>query len=101
KRNDVYDFGATALSSVKAPLVVRLKSPVVDGLTDKTHQVTEAIATVKGLTSVSTSWDKDVSEIMLDIDENKALSYGLTPYDIAMQIPVKGQIVGLNANLQS
>ncbi|MBK5210140.1 MAG: efflux RND transporter permease subunit [Flavobacteriaceae bacterium] len=101
KRNDVYDFGATALSSVKAPLVVRLKSPVVDGLTEKTHQVSEAIETVKGLTSVSTSWDKDVSEIMLDIDENKALSYGLTPYDIAMQIPVKGQVVGLNANLQS
>ncbi|MFK5889662.1 MAG: efflux RND transporter permease subunit [Flavobacteriaceae bacterium] len=101
KRNDVYDFGATALSSVKAPLDVRLKSPVVDGLTDKTHQVSEAIATIKGLTSVSTSWDKDVSEIVLDIDENKALSFGLTPYQIAMQIPVKGQVVGLNANLQS
>jgi len=101
KRNDVYDFGATALSSVKAPLDVRLKSPVVDGLTDKTHQVSNAIATIKGLTSVSTSWDKDVSEIVLDIDENKALSYGLTPYQIAMQIPVKGQVVGLNANLQS
>ncbi|MCF6181223.1 efflux RND transporter permease subunit [Lutibacter sp.] len=101
KRNDVFDFGATALSSVKAPLDVRLKSPYVDGLTDKTHQVKEAIATVKGLTSVSTSWDKDVSEIVLDINENKALSYGLTPYQIAMQIPVKGQVVGLNANLQS
>jgi len=101
KRNDVFDFGATALSSIKAPIDVRLKSPVVDGLTQKTHQVKEAISTVKGLTSLSTSWDKDVSEIVLDIDENKALSYGLTPYDIAMQIPVKGQIVGLNANLQS
>ncbi len=101
KRNDVFDFGATAVSSVKAPLDVRLKSPFVDGLTDKTHQVSEAIATVKGLTSVSTSWDKDVSEIVLDIDENKALSFGLTPYQIAMQIPLKGQVVGLNANLQS
>jgi len=101
KRNDVFDFGATALSSVKAPIDVRLKSPIVDGLTQKTHQVKEAITTVKGLTSVSTSWDKDVSEIVLDIDENKALSYGLTPYNIAMQIPVKGQVVGLNANLQS
>lgn len=101
KRNDVFDFGATALSSVKAPLAVRIKSPFVDGLTEKTHQINEAIATVKGLTSVSTSWDKDVSEIVLDIDENKALSYGLTPFQIASQIPVKGQIVGLNANLQS
>ena len=101
KRNDVFDFGATALSSVKAPLDVRLKSPIVDGLTDKTHEVSKVIAGVKGLTSVSTSWDKDVSEIVLDIDENKALSYGLTPFQIASQIPVKGQVVGLNANLQS
>lgn len=101
KRNDVYDFGATAVSSVKAPLDVRIKSPFVDGLTDKTHKVSEAIATIKGLTSVSTSWDKDVSEIVLNIDENKALSYGITPLQIASQIPVKGQIIGLNANLQS
>jgi len=101
KRNDVYDFGATAVSSVKAPLNVRIKSPFVDGLTDKTHQISDALATIKGLTSVSTSWDKDVSEILLDIDENKALSYGITPLQIAAQIPIKGQVVGLNANLQS
>jgi multidrug efflux pump subunit AcrB len=101
KRNDVFDFGATSVSSVKAPLDVRLKSPVVDGLTEKIHMVSDAMATVKGLTSVSIGWDKDVSEIVLDIDKNKALSFGLTPYQIAMQIPVKGQVVGLNANLQS
>ena len=101
KKNDVYDFGATAVSSIKAPLDVRLKSPVVDGLAEKSHEVEKAISQIKGLTSVSTSWDKDFSEIVLDIDENKALSYGITPYQIAMQIPVKGQVVGLNADLQS
>lgn len=101
KRNDVFDFGATALSSIKASVDVRLKSPVLDGLSEKSHKVEQAIKTVKGLTSVSTSWDKDFSEIVLNIDENKALSYGVNPYQIAMQIPVKGQIVGLNANLQS
>jgi multidrug efflux pump subunit AcrB len=101
KKNDVYDFGATAVSSIKASLDVRLKSPVVDGLAEKSHEVEKSISQIKGLTSVSTSWDKDFSEIVLDIDENKALSYGITPYQIAMQIPVKGQIVGLNADLQS
>ena len=35
------------------------------------------------------------------MDENKALSYGLNPYQIAMQIPVKGQVVGLVSDLQS
>jgi multidrug efflux pump subunit AcrB len=37
----------------------------------------------------------------LNIDENKALSYGITPVEIASQIPLKGQVIGLNGNLQS
>ena len=101
KRNDVYDFGATALSTIKATLDVRLKSPYVDGLAEKSKEVKDALANVKGLTSVSTSWDKDFSEIALNINENTALSYGITPYEIANQILTKGQVVGLNANLQS
>ena len=86
KRNDVFDFGATALSSIKATVDTRLSSPYVDGLSDKSHKVQKAMEEVAGLTSVSTSWDKDFTEIELDIDKNKALSYGLTPYQIAMQI---------------
>jgi len=101
KRNDVYDFGATALSSVKATVDVRLSSSVVDGLADASKKVQQAMQEVHGLTSVSTSWDKDFTEIELVIDENKALSYGITPYQIAMQMPIKGQVVGLNANLES
>uniref|UniRef100_UPI00262BB028 efflux RND transporter permease subunit n=1 Tax=Sulfurovum sp. TaxID=1969726 RepID=UPI00262BB028 len=101
KRNDVFDFGATALSSIKATVDVRLSSPYVDGLPNISHEVAKAIQDVKGLTSISTSWDKDFMEVELDIDENKALSYGITPYQIAMQLPIKGQIVGLNANYQS
>ena len=101
KRNDVFDFGATALSSIKASVDVRLKSPVVDGLSEKSHEVQDAIKNIKGLTSVSTNWDKDFSEIVLNIDENKALSYGINPFQIAMQIPVKGQVVGLVSDMQS
>ncbi len=101
KKVDVFDFGATAVSTIKASLDVRVKSPVVDGLAEKSYAVDDAIKQVKGLTSVSRSWDKDFSEIVLDINENTALSYGITPFQIAMQIPVKGQVVGLNADLQS
>lgn len=101
KRNDVFDFGATAVSTVKASLDVRLKSPYVDGLAQKANEVKKVLKDIKGLTSLSTSWDKDFTEIVLDIDENKALSYGITPFQIAMQLPVKGQVVGLNGNLQS
>ncbi len=101
KRNDVFDFGATALSSIKATVDTRLSSPYVDTLPQKAHEVAKAMEDVKGLTSVSTSWDKDFMEVEMDIDENKALSYGITPYQIAMQLPIKGQVVGLNADFQS
>ncbi|MBE0651020.1 MAG: efflux RND transporter permease subunit [Bacteroidales bacterium] len=101
KRDDVFDFGATAVSTVKAPLDVRLLSPYVDGLGKKADEVKKDLSNVKGLTSISTSWDKDFTEVKLDVDENKALSYGITPYQIAMQLPVKGQVVGLAGNFQS
>jgi len=101
KRNDVFDFGATALSSIKATVDTRLSSAQIEGLSEKSKAVADAMKTVKGLTSVSTSWDKDFSEYIIDIDRNKALAYGLTPYSIAMQIPIKGQIASLNANLES
>lgn len=101
KRDDVFDFGATALSSIKATIDTRVSSPTIEGLADKAHKVAKAMQSVHGLKSVSTSWDKDVMEVELKIDENKALSYGITPYQIATQLPIKGQIVGLNANLES
>ena len=101
KRNDVFDFGATALSSIKATVDVRLQSPQIEGLPEYSHKVADAIRSVKGLTSISTSWDQDSSEYIIDINRNKALSYGITPYSIAMQIPIKGQVASLNANLDS
>ena len=101
KRNDVFDFGATALSSIKATVDVRLSSPYVENLSLNAQKTAKALENVKGLTSISTSWDKDFMEIELNIDKNKALSYGITPFEIAMQLPLKGQIIGLNGNLES
>ena len=101
KRNDVFDFGATALSSIKATVDTRIASPVIEGLDTHAQAVAEAMRTVKGLTSVSTSWQKDFSEYVIDIDRNKALRYGINPYNVAMQIPIKGQVASLNANLAS
>jgi len=101
KRNDVFDFGATALSSIKATVDTRISSSGVDGLHKYSKDIAKAMRSVKGLTSVSTSWDKDFSEYVIEIDRNKALRYGITPYNIAMQIPIKGQVASLNANLAS
>ncbi len=101
KKNDVFDFGATALSTIKAPLDIRIKSADYEPLPQKAHEIAEAIRSVKGLTSISQSWDKDFTEVFIDIDKNKALSYGVTPLQVAMQLPLKGQVVALAANLPS
>ena len=99
KKNDVFDFGATALSTIKAPLDIRIKAADYEKLPEKAKEIINAIKNIKGLTSISQSWDKDFMEVEIDIDKNRALSYGITPYQIAMQLPIKGQVVSLAADL--
>ncbi len=101
KKNDVFDFGATALSSIKAPLNIRIKSPNWQILPPIAHEIEKNISDIKGLTSHSLSWDVDFTEITLDIDTAKALSYGLTPYQIALQLPLHGEVVSLGTALPS
>ena len=101
KSADVFDFGATALSSIKAPLDVRIKSTTYENLPEMAEKVSKKIQNIKGLTSISTSWGNDISEVDLNIDTNKALTYGLTPISIAMQLPIKGEIVSLEGGLAS
>jgi multidrug efflux pump subunit AcrB len=98
KNVDVYDFGATPMSSIKAPLNVRLRAPDYQNLPEMGHKIASALGGIKGLTSMSLSWDQDFNEAEVVIDTNKALSYGLSPFAIAGQIPIKGQIVSLLGN---
>ncbi|MCI4405816.1 MAG: efflux RND transporter permease subunit, partial [Sulfuricurvum sp.] len=101
KSVDVYDFGATANSSIKAPLDIRLTSATPDGLYADAQKLISELQTLKGITSITPSWREDLSEIDLSIDTDKALSYGLTPIAILNQIPIRGQIVALSGNLAS
>jgi multidrug efflux pump subunit AcrB len=101
KRNDVFDFGATAVSSIKATVDTRITSPNLDGMSEYSKKVEKEMKKVKGFTSVSTSWDRDFTEYVIDVDRNKALRYGITPLSIAMQLPIKGEVISLNANLAS
>lgn len=101
KSVDVYDFGATANSSIKAPLDVRLTSAVPDELYTDAQTLIASLQNVRGLTSITPSWREDMSEIDVSINTDKALSYGLTPLSIMNQIPIRGQIVALSGNLAS
>lgn len=97
---DVFDFGATAISSIKAPLNIRLSSNETTDLQEGADKIIESIKGIKGLTSISKSWSDDQMEAVLDIDTNKALTFGITPYDILMQLPLMGQIVGYQSNFE-
>lgn len=98
---DVYDFGATAMSSIKAPLDVRLYSQDYIYLSEDAKKVSDKLMSVKGLNSVSRSWNNDFMEVSVDIDENKASAYGLTPMYVGMQLTLKGATVSVNGNLHS
>lgn len=101
KAVDVYDFGATPMSSIKAPVNVRLLAEDYHLLPPAGHLAAAAMAAVQGLTSINTSWDRDFTEAQLQIDTNRALAYGLTPVQIAAQMPLAGIPISLNGNLVS
>jgi len=101
KRNDVFDFGATALSSIKAPLNVRISSSEYARLPDKAKEILHSLKEIRGLTSLYASWDNDFSEIELRIDTDKALTYGITPLQVIAQLPLRGDIASLSANFAS
>ena len=101
KAVDVYDFGATAMSSIKAPIDVRLMAEDYNILPGIANDVARHLEKVKGLKSINTSWDKDLTEVRIDIYPNRALEYGLTPAQVAYQLPLKGYPVTLSSNLVS
>jgi len=101
KKLAVFDFGATALSTISAPLDVQLRSDHYAELPALSHKVEKIIYNVKGLKTIMTSWDKDFQEAILKVDKNKALSYGITPAGIVSQIALKDQIATVSSDLSS
>jgi multidrug efflux pump subunit AcrB len=101
KADDVYDFGATPMSSIKAPIDIRLLAEDYHVLPIAAKRAKAALASVKGLTSINTSWDNDFTEARLEIDTNRALAYGMTPIQIAAQLPLAGIPVAVSGELVS
>ena len=97
----VFDFGATALSTINAPLSIQFRSDNYEGLPKLAHEAEKIIQNIRGLTTTMISWDKDFLEAEVIIDKNKALSYGLTPGAILMQITLKDQVASISSSLAS
>ncbi len=83
---DVFDYGATALSSIKSTIDIMISGPdprIIDSIgTD----VVERLKDVKGLTSISRSWTYDKREAAFKVDMEKAAIYGMSPVAISRQV---------------
>jgi multidrug efflux pump subunit AcrB len=80
---NVFDYGATPLSSISAPVDVMISGPKGTVLDRLANKVSKSISTVRGLTSVSRSWDYSKREIHLKFDPEKLSSYGIDPLRVA------------------
>ena len=82
----IMDFGATPLSSIKATVdeMIYGRDPKI--LDRIGNQVSRLLGKVRGITDISRSWYPDKKELIIEIDSNKAASYGLTPLEIASYI---------------
>ncbi len=92
---DVVDFGATALSSIRANLDVTLSSDDLDKLQVAGKLVEDAMQETKGIVSVSKTWSKDKLVYEFDIDEKKASFYNLNNEEISKQLQsfIRGAVV--------
>ena len=82
----VYDFGATPLSSIAAPIDVMIAGPdpkVLDKLAD---EVMRRLHKVRGLKSISRNWDMSKREVHIRLNLEKIMRYGISPKQVASYI---------------
>jgi len=85
KYADVYDFGATAMSSIRAAVDVMVSGPDPKELHRIGQEVKNRLAKAGGLVSVSLTWGDDKKELLFVADKERCAYYGVSPRDIAAQ----------------
>ena len=82
----VMDFGATPLSSIKATVDEMIYGKDPEILNQLGEQLLSLLNRVKGITDTSRSWYSDKKELIINVDQNRAALYGLTPLEIVSYI---------------
>jgi len=87
KTADVFDFGATPLSSIRAPVDVMISGPDTEVLDRLGTDVEQRLrANLRDVTSISRSWSLDNREITFTADPEKLALYRLSPAALAAQL---------------
>ena len=90
------EYGATPVSSTRAPLDVVVSGPDSRVISRLADQCLEALKGVPGLTDVRRSWYFDKTEYHVNVDPALARLYQTTPADVAGEL--KGVVKGIPAS---
>jgi multidrug efflux pump subunit AcrB len=94
---DVFDYGATPISTVWAPFDVMISGPDLSVLQTLGDQVATRLSTkVHGLTSVRLSWNLQSREFLFHLIPERAGQFGISPAILAAQI--QGGLRGIPAS---
>ena len=83
---DVFDYGATPVSTIRATVDVMVTGPETKVLYTIGQDIEHRLAGVGGLKSVSLSWTADKKEVNFIADREKCALYGISPREIAVQV---------------
>ncbi len=97
KSVDVFDYGATPLSSIRATVDVMATGPDWRVLSAIGRDIKRRLEGVGGLKSVSLSWTADKKEVNFMVDRDKCALYGISPKEISTQ--VQAAVQGGSASL--
>jgi multidrug efflux pump subunit AcrB len=89
--SNVTEYGATPLSSLRGTVDMMITGPDPSVLDQLADSVLYRLRNVRGLTGTERTWQGKSKRINLQINEEKARLYGLTPQEIAGQV---AQVVG-------
>jgi multidrug efflux pump subunit AcrB len=98
KSVDVFDFGATPLSTIRASVDVMISGPDLDVLDRIGRDVEGRLRDrLRGATSISRSWTLDSREVSFRADPEKLALYRISPAAVAAQL--SGAVRGVPSSL--
>ncbi|MFH0788169.1 MAG: efflux RND transporter permease subunit [Pseudomonadota bacterium] len=86
KSVDVFDYGATAMSSLRAFVDTMVTGPDPKEVYRIGEEVRKRLLQTPGLKSVSLSWGLDKKEVIFTANRERCSTFGISPKEIAAQV---------------
>ncbi len=87
----VFEYGATPLSSISAPVDVQIVGPDPKVLDRLAAQVEDRLWQVPGLNGISRSWERNREEVELDLNHRRMAAYGISTEEVSRVVAAATQ----------